>query len=83
MSGKKMEARYYAIVQALTRHALYAAAELPEDHIQRRIIRHQVGRLIKEFDEHGDTDRRDKLARLAKWFDEGAVVSNELVTLSE
>jgi hypothetical protein len=78
-----MEARYFAIVLALTRHALYAASELPEEHPQRRIIRHQVDRLIKEFAEHGDTDRRDKLARLAKWFDDGAVVSTDIAFLSE
>jgi hypothetical protein len=68
-----MESRYFAIVQALARHALYAAADLPQDHPQRRIIRHQVERLIKEFAEAGDANREGKLKSLAQWFDDGAV----------
>lgn len=78
-----MEARYYAIVQALARHALYAAAALPKDHAQRSIVRHQVERLILEFAKVGDADREAKLRRLAQWFDEGAVPSGDMATLSE
>jgi hypothetical protein len=78
-----MDHRYFAIVQALTRHALYAAASLPEDHPQRRILRHQVDRLIQEFSKRDDMDKYDKLCRLAKWFDDGAVVSGDIAVLSE
>jgi hypothetical protein len=78
-----MEARYFAVVLSLSRHALYAAAALPEDHAQRRIIRHQLDRLIERFKADGDRDRQEKLERLAQWFDDGAVVSTDMVVLSE
>lgn len=78
-----MEPRYYAIIQALTRHALYAVADLPKDHLQRGTVRHQVERLIQEFALAGDADRKEKLRRLAQWFDDGAVPSEDMVVLSE
>jgi hypothetical protein len=78
-----MEARYYAIVQALARHALYAAADLPKQHVQRGVIRHQVERLTQEFANAGDADREAKLRQLAKWFDDGAVPSGDMAVLSE
>lgn len=79
----KMDARHFAIVQALARHALYALAALPADHPQRGPLRWQVQRLENQLREEGDADRADKLGRLGKWFDDGAAVSSEIVTLSE
>ncbi len=78
-----MDARYYAIVQALARHALYAASHLPQDDAQRSIVRHQVERLIQEFAKAGDADREAKLRRMAQWFDDGAVVSGDMAVISE
>lgn len=78
-----MDARYFAIVQALSRHALYALAALPKDHPQQAPLRWQVQRLENELRLGGDTDRADKIGRLGKWFDDGAVVSDEIVVLSE
>lgn len=78
-----MEARYFAIVQALVRHALYALADLPKDHPQRGPLRWQVQRLENELRAGGDADRADKIGRLGKWFDDGAVVSTDMVVLSE
>lgn len=80
---KNMDARHFAIVQALARHALYALADLPKDHPQQGPLRWQVQRLEKQLREDGDTDRADKLGRLGKWFDDGAVVSDDVMVLSE
>lgn len=79
----KMDARHFSIVQALARHALYALADLPKDHPQHVALRWQVQRLENQLREDGDTDRADKLARLGKWFDDGAVPSGDIVVLSE
>ena len=78
-----MDARHFAIVQALARHALYALAALPKDHPQQGPLRWHVQRLADQLLEDGDTDRADKLGRLGKWFDDGAIVSNDMVVLSE
>lgn len=78
-----MAARHFAIVQALVRHALYALADLPKDHPQRTPLRWQVQRLEEQLRGDGDDDRADKLGRLGKWFDDGAVVSNDVAVLSE
>lgn len=78
-----MDARHFAIVQALTRHALYALAALPNDHPQQVPLRWQVQRLENQLREDGDGDRADKIGRLGKWFDDGAVVSDDMVVLSE
>lgn len=81
-SRQPLSANKFAIVQALARHALYSAADLPEDHPQRGIIRHQVQRLENDLRNDGDP-RAENIARLGKWFDDGAVKSNERVVLSE
>lgn len=78
-----MEARHFAPVLSLVRHALYAAAALPEDHPQRTIIRHQVSRIAKRFEEDNDADRVHKLNRLMIWYDDGAHISGDLAILSE
>lgn len=78
-----MAARHFAIVQELARHALYALAALPADHPQRTPLRWQVQRLEDQLRGDGDDDRADKLARLGQWFDDGAVVSNDIMMLSE
>lgn len=81
--SETMTARHFAIVQAIARHALYALAALPEDHPQRRPLRWQVQRLEDQLREEGDIDRANKIGRLGKWFDDGAVVSTDMVILSE
>lgn len=78
-----MNARHFAIVQALARHALYALAALPKDHPQQTPLRWQVERLEKQLREDWDIDRADKIARLLKWFDDGAVPSTDMIVLSE
>lgn len=83
MPKYEMNARHFAIVQALARHALYALAALPKDHPQQVPLRWQVQRLENQLREDGDTDRADKIQRLGKWFDDGAVVSTDMVVLSE
>ena len=78
-----MDARHFAIVQALARHALYAIADLPEGHPQRSIVRWHVQRLQDQMTTDGDADRAGKIGRLGQWFDDGAVVSPDIVVLSE
>ena len=78
--------RHFAIVLALARHALYAAAALPKDHPQRGIIRHQITRLQVELASSPaveDRERAEKIGRLAQWYDAGAPISNEIAVLSE
>lgn len=82
-SSPVMQARHFAIVQALTRHALHALAALPKDHPQRVPLRWQVQRLEDQLRGDGDDDRADKLGRLGKWFDDGAVVSTDVAVISE
>lgn len=79
----EMTARHFAIVQALARHALYALSALPKDHPQRVPLRWQVQRLEDQLREDGDVDRAAKIQRLGQWFDDGAVVSTDMVVLSE
>lgn len=79
----EMSARHFAIVQALARHALYALAALPKDHPQKVPLRWQVQRLENQLREDGDEDRAAKIQRLGQWFDDGAVVSTDMVVLSE
>lgn len=83
MKRAPMDARHFAIVQALARHALYALAALPKGHPQQTPLRWQVQRLEDQLREDGDVDRAEKLHRLGKWFDDGAVPSSDVVVLSE
>ena len=75
--------RYQSIINTLARHALYAAAALPDAHPQRKIIRHQLGRLHTELVEQGETSQAQKLQRMLEWFDTGAIPSTERVVLSK
>lgn len=77
---------YFSIVLALARHALYAAADLPEDNVQRTTVRHQVGRLHVKLQCEGTVDgeaRARMIGRLLEWFDAGAIPSDEMAQLSE
>jgi hypothetical protein len=81
-----MESRDFAIVQALARAALIAAAELPEKHPSRGIVRHQVDRLKLQLQGSANPHDRlngEKIESLVQWFDDGAIPSTERVVLSE
>ena len=77
-----MQAREFAIAQALARCALIAAAELPKDHGSRGVVRHQVDRLCKELAAQEQHYEAQKIASLLKWWDGGALPSSERVVLS-
>jgi len=77
-----MQGREFAITQALARHALYAAADLPKDHAQRKLVRHQVDRLFMQLAAQEQHHEAQKIASLLKWFDDGAIRSTEQVVLS-
>lgn len=80
-----MHQREFAISQALARAALTAAANLPDAHPCRGVVRHQVYRLQLELQRSHDPDNQrnaGKIGELVKWFDDGAIPSNERVVLS-
>ena len=77
-----MQGREFAIALALARAALSGAAELPKDHSSRSVIRHQVDRLYMQLAAQEQHREAQKIAELLKWWDDGAIPSNERVVLS-
>lgn len=80
-----MKPREFAISQALARAALVACAALPEKHLSRGVVLHQVNRLKAEL--QGSTDAEDrrngeKIEALVEWFEAGAHPSTDRVVLS-
>lgn len=78
-----MQGREFAISQALARSALIACAALPKDHPSRGVVRHQVNRLRMQLIVQGQSYEAHKIEDLLKWWDDGAMPSNERVVLSE
>lgn len=78
-----MTAREFAVALSISRHLLYALAALPMDHPQRSIGRHQVQRMHDLLLQAGDHDRQIKIKNLLDWYDNGAIISSDIVVLSE
>jgi O-phosphoseryl-tRNA(Cys) synthetase len=73
----------FAPTLSLVRHALMAASHLPDDDPQRGLVRHQVERIHKRLYDTNDFDEAAKIKHLLDWYDNGAVVSDDMVVLSE